>query len=90
MDLGIKRAILVVISLAGGIAGVFGILALLNAVYGDVSIERYGVVYALLTALPLAVLIGVWLDYFMGTNLLKEPSGQAEGEAKPARAAKEE
>jgi hypothetical protein len=77
MDLGLRRLILVIVSIIGGIAGVFAILSLLNSAYGDVTIERYGFVYAALTALPLAVLIGIWLDFFMGTKLLSEGPGEA-------------
>ncbi len=84
MDLGMRRLILVILSIIGGIVGVFAILALLNALYGDVTIERYGVTYAILTALPLAVLVGIWLDFFMGTKLLSD--GPAENApAKPTR-----
>jgi hypothetical protein len=84
MDLGLRRLILVIVSIAGGIAGVFAILALLSAAYGDVTIDSYGPIYAILTALPLAILIGIWLDYFLGTKLLSE--GPAETDtSKPAR-----
>jgi hypothetical protein len=87
MDLGMRRLILVILSIIGGIAGVFAILSLLNAAYGDVTIERYGVAYAVLTALPLAVLVGIWLDYFMGTKLLSDgPAGPSA--SKPARGEK--
>lgn len=77
MDLGLKRVLLVILSLVGGVGGVFGIFALLNLAYNArVSFERYGATYFILTAVPLALLIGVWLDYFMGTGLL--PSGPRE------------
>ncbi len=73
MDLGLKRVLLVVLSLAGGVAGVFGVLALLNVAYNAyVTPERYGLTYMILTGLPLALLVGVWLDFFMGTGILKE------------------
>lgn len=73
MDLGTKRLILVIVSLVGGIAGLLVIFLLLNVVYGaNVTLERYGYGYAVLTALPLALLAGVWLDYFMKTGLLPE------------------
>jgi hypothetical protein len=87
MDLGLRRLILVIVSIVGGIAGVFVILSGLNAAYGDVTIERYGLIYAVLTALPLAILIGIWLDYFMRTKLLSEGPGEAQA-AKPARGGK--
>jgi hypothetical protein len=66
-----KRILLVILSLIGGVAGVFFVLLLLNVTYdAGVTLERYGMSYAILTAVPLALLIGVWLDYFMGTHLL--------------------
>jgi hypothetical protein len=83
MDLGLKRLILVILSIIGGIAGVFVILSLLNTAYGDVTIQSYGAEYAILTALPLAILVGIWLDFFMGTRMLSEgPSETAP--SKPA------
>lgn len=89
MDLGMRRIILVILSIIGGVAGVFVILAVLDSAYGNVDLEHYGAVYAVLTALPLAVLIGIWLDYFLDTRLLSD--GPAPGsEAKPARGGKTE
>ena len=71
MDLGLKRVLLVVLSLAGGVIGMFGVIGLLNLAYNaGVTLERFGTAYAILTALPLALLVAVWLDYFMGTGLL--------------------
>ena len=87
MDLGLRRLILVILSIVGGIAGVFAILALLDQAYGNVSIETYGTTYAILTALPLAVFIGIWLDYFMGTKLLADGPAQTAAPARPARGA---
>ncbi len=73
MDLGLKRVLLVVLSLAGGVAGVFLVLGFLNLAYGaNVNLERYGMTFAVLTAVPVALLVAVWLDYFMGTGILKE------------------
>jgi len=73
MDLGLKRVLLVVLSIAGGVAGVFLVLGFLNLAYGaNVNLERYGMTFAVLTAVPLALLVAVWLDYFMGTGILKE------------------
>lgn len=71
MGLGLKRILLVILSLIGGVVGVFFVLLLLNITYdAGVTLERYGLSYAVLTGVPLALLIGVWLDYFMGTHLL--------------------
>lgn len=73
MDLGLKRVLLVVLSIAGGVAGVFLVLGFLNIAYGaNVTLERYGMTFAVLTAVPVALLVAVWLDYFMGTGILKE------------------
>lgn len=73
MSLGLKRVLLVVLSIAGGVVGLFLVLAFLNIAYGArVDLERYGTTFAILTALPLALLVGVWLDYFMGTGVLGE------------------
>ncbi|HLV44486.1 MAG TPA: hypothetical protein VKY39_05985 [Aggregatilineales bacterium] len=73
MDLGLKRVLLVVLSIAGGVAGVFLVLGFLNLAYGaNVNLERYGMTFAVLTAVPVALLVAVWLDYFMGTGILKE------------------
>ncbi len=73
MDIGLKRVLLVVLSLGGGVAGVFAVLGLLNVAYGaGVTLERYTATFAILTGLPLTLLVAVWLDYFMGTGILKE------------------
>jgi hypothetical protein len=73
MDMGLRRVLLVVLSLAGGVAGVFAVIGLLNVAYGaGVTLERYTATYAILTGLPLALLVGVWLDYFLGTGILRE------------------
>jgi hypothetical protein len=89
MDLGMRRIVLVILSIVGGIGLTLGILSLLDFAYNNVTLERYGTVYAVLTAIPLAVLVGIWLDLFMGTRLLSD--GPAEGaEAKPSRSAKSE
>jgi hypothetical protein len=71
MDLGLKRVLLVIMSLGGGVAGLFAVLATLNLLYGEgVTLESYGTTFAVLTTVPLALLCGVWLDYFMGTGVL--------------------
>lgn len=72
MDMGFKRLLLIILSIAGGIAGLFLTMLLLNFAYGaGVTLESYGPAYAVLTALPIALLVGLWLDYFMGTGLLR-------------------
>ncbi|HEC21423.1 MAG TPA: hypothetical protein ENI95_00740 [Chloroflexi bacterium] len=73
MDIGLRRLILVILSLAAGVGGLFLVLFFLNAIYNtNVTLARYGPTYAVLTALPLALLAAVWLDYFLGTGLLPE------------------
>jgi hypothetical protein len=37
-----------------------------------ISIEKYGIQYFIWTALPLALVFLVWLDYFLGTKILPE------------------
>ena len=79
MDIGLKRVLLVILSIVGGVAGVFAVLGLLNLFYGaGVTLESYGTVYAVATGVPLAVLIAIWLDYFMGTEILKDGMRQKE------------
>lgn len=89
MDLGLRRLILVVVSILGGIAGVFVLFFLLNITYNArVDVERYGYEYFALTALPLALLIGLWLDYFMRTGIIPENDGPPAAEGKRERPAR--
>jgi len=37
-----------------------------------ISIARYGTIYFLTTALPLALLFMVWLDHFLDTKILPD------------------
>jgi len=83
MDLILKRVLLVVLSIGGGIAATFGVLALLDAVYNagiyaTGVFDRYGTTYFVLTAIPLALFFLVWLDYFLGTGLLPDKSLESE------------
>lgn len=72
MDIGLKRLVLILLSIAGGIAGTFGILLLINLAYhANVTPARYGTGYMILTAIPLSLLFGVWLDAFMKTKILE-------------------
>jgi hypothetical protein len=61
----IKRLILAIISLGVG----FGLTVLITILIGT-SPAEYGPVYMTFTTLSLAVAIGIWLDKFMGTNIL--------------------
>ena len=79
MDLGLRRIILVLLSIGGGIVGLVVIFLTLNLVYGaNVTLARYGYTFAVLTVLPLALFTAIWLDHFLGTNLL--PSGPPDEE----------
>lgn len=91
IDIGIRRLVLVILSIVGGIALTFGLLEWVRASNQlfELTLEQYGYVYAILTALPLAIFVGIWLDLFMGTKLLAD--GPAEGSAaKPAHGVKAE
>jgi hypothetical protein len=61
----VKRILLAIISIA------FGVLATLGIVYlvGTTPAE-YGGAYFSLTALSLAIFLGIWLDKFMATEIL--------------------
>src|SRR5688572_12133496 len=92
MDLGMRRLLLVVLSIIGGIASVFLIFALTNislplmGISAVVNYERYGMIYFVLTAAPMALLVGIWLDYFMRTGIIPENEGPAKKE-RPGRPA---
>lgn len=78
MSLGLRRLLLVVLSVLGGIGLVFVMFAILNAAYptADITLDRYGNEYFILSVLPLALLVGLWLDYFMRTGLIPEDEGK--------------
>ncbi|HNS38622.1 MAG: hypothetical protein LC131_10800 [Anaerolineae bacterium] len=61
----VKRLLLAAISLAVG----FGLTVLITMLIGT-SPAEYGPIYTFFTALSLAIVCGIWLDKFMGTNLL--------------------
>lgn len=61
----VKRLILIVISLAFGVIATVGITLLIGTTPGE-----YGFLYFTFTALSLAVGLGIWLDKFMGTQIL--------------------
>jgi hypothetical protein len=63
----IKRLILALISIAFGVAATFLIMMLIGTNY-----YTYGFGYTFFTSLALACFLGIWLDKFMGTNLLPE------------------
>lgn len=62
----IKRLALVVISLVVGF-----VLTWLTVIFiAETVLEQYGFWYTSFTALSIACAIGVWLDKFMGTEIL--------------------
>lgn len=64
----LRRLLLVVISLAVGAAIAAGIVIFLL----DTTIAEFGAFYFSMTAFFLACALGIWLDKFMGTDLLPE------------------
>jgi hypothetical protein len=61
----LKRLLLAIISLAFGAVVTTGGTILLGT-----TPAGYGLIYFVVTTLSLAVALGVWLDKFMGTELL--------------------
>lgn len=61
----VKRLILAAISIGVGL----GLTILITMLIGTTPAE-YGAVYMIFTTLSLAVAVGIWLDKFMGTNIL--------------------
>jgi hypothetical protein len=61
----VKRLILATISIGVGL----GLTILITMLIGTTPAE-YGAVYMIFTTLSLAVAVGIWLDKFMGTNIL--------------------
>lgn len=61
----VKRLLLAVISIAFGVAVTFGIVFWVGT-----TPDEYGGAYFTLTALALAIALGVWLDKFMATEIL--------------------
>ena len=80
MDLGIRRIILVVVSIAAGLGLAFGLLVLIGVTYESYTSESP--LYFVFTAFPLAVLVGIWLDLLLKTRLLS--AGPADEAAAPA------
>lgn len=62
-----KRLILVAISVGVGL----GLTILITFLIGTTPGE-YGAIYMIFTTLSLAVAIGIWLDKFMGTEILSK------------------
>lgn len=60
-----KRLILALISIVAGAAVTFAIVYLIGT-----TPQEYGSTYFFFTALSLACAVGIWLDKFMGTEIL--------------------
>ncbi len=61
----VKRILLIIISLAFGVLATLGIVLLIGT-----TPAVYGSAYFFFTALALAIALGIWLDRFMGTQIL--------------------
>ena len=61
----VKRLVLAAISIGVG----FGQTILITMLIGTTPAE-YGAIYMIFTTLSLAVALGIWLDKFMGTQIL--------------------
>lgn len=85
-SLTVKRLIVWVVSSLLGLLGAWLIIsvgfALLPSIFlppiitpvnsEAISISRYGIIYFLTTALPLALLFLVWLDHFLDSKILPD------------------
>lgn len=61
----VKRLALAVISLAVGFVITYGVITVVGT-----TLEEYGGMYTFFTALSIGCALGIWLDKFMGTELL--------------------
>ena len=72
----IKRLVLVAISLAVGFAVTFFVVTVniqLGPIHLEIAgttLEQYGIWYTSFTTLAIACAVGVWLDKFLGTEIL--------------------
>jgi hypothetical protein len=100
MDLGLRRLVLVVLSILGGIGLVYVMFFVINAalhvllrlpITTEITAERFDTIYFVLSAFTLALLVGVWLDYFLHTGILPidQPGATTAPAPKKGRAARE-
>lgn len=74
-SLMVRRIFVWVVSMAlGFLVGWLMITFLLPALSpnpneGPISIQRYGIIYFLVTAVPLGLLFMTWLDHFLDTRI---------------------
>lgn len=63
----VKRIGVLAVSLVIGYIFTFGIVTLIGT-----TVEEYGGLYTFFTALSIGLAIAVWLDKFLGTEMLPE------------------
>ena len=73
----IKRLVVWIVSMAIGFALAAAFVTLVLPWMGPhngnpISIERYGYIYFLVTAVPLGLIFVVWFDKFLGTRILPD------------------
>lgn len=64
----VKRILVIVISLIVGAVVTVGLVRFVM----DTTVAEYGALYFILTAFFLGCAVGIWLDKYMGTDLLPE------------------
>ena len=64
----VKRLVLALISIAVGVVVTQGIVVFVL----DTIASHYGTIYYFLTVMFIAIALGIWLDKFMGTEILPE------------------
>ncbi len=83
MSLGLRRILVLVLAVIGGIAGVYVLFFLINAAYrANVDFDRYGATYFVLTAIPIGLLVGLWMDFFLRAGIIPEYNEPAAAAAK--------
>lgn len=74
-SLTVRRAIVWVVSMVlGVVVGLLILTFVLPLLSPDpnataISIEEYGIIYFLTTAIPIGLIFMTWLDYFMDTKI---------------------
>jgi hypothetical protein len=76
-SLTLRRLVVWVVSIALGFLIATAFITLVLPWMGPnagnpISIQKYGTLYFLFTAIPLGLIFVVWLDYFMGTKILPD------------------
>jgi uncharacterized membrane-anchored protein len=85
MSLGLRKILVLVLSVIGGIAGVYVMFYFINVFWkANVDFDRYGATYFVLTAIPIGLLVGLWMDFFLRAGIIpehEEPGAAATGAA---------